>query len=303
MPAKKVTTAKGVKKNQAVSKAPKRPTKAKGVTPFIIQNHLLVGPQVTQKDTPNKSGEITPKYLVLHYTAGRSAQSSVNWLTHPASKASAHLVVGREGKITQLAPFNIKTWHAGKSNWDGIKFLNKCSIGIEIDNAGPMKQVGTKFQAWFGKEYPHSQVLQAQHKFDDESRWWHTYTEAQIAAVLELSRLLTSTYDLKEIVGHEDIAPTRKRDPGPAFPMEHLQAAGMGRGTETEEEQDECYRVTASALNVRKGPGREFEVVSGPIPLNTVVTLLEKRDRWFKVETNDEQDIEGWVFNKFLEAV
>ncbi|MDT7041347.1 N-acetylmuramoyl-L-alanine amidase [Candidatus Nitronereus thalassa] len=301
MPTRKTTPSK--KKKVSSSQRQRKSTSPKKAAPFTIQNHCLIGPKVRQKETPNKSGEITPKYLVFHYTAGRSAQSSVNWLTNPASKASAHLVLGRDGSITQLAPFNVKTWHAGVSNWDGVKFLNQCSIGIEMDNAGPLQQVGTTFKAWFGKEYPTSQALHAKHKLNEEPCWWHTYTEAQIDAALELARLLTSTYGLKEIVGHEDIAPERKRDPGPAFPLAHIQSAGMGRNTEAEEEHDECYRVTASALNIRKGPGRDFEAVSAPLPLGTMVTLLEKRDRWYKVETNDEQDIEGWVFNKFLEAV
>jgi len=264
---------------------------------------VLAGPQVIQRDTPNKSGEITPKYLVFHYTAGRSVHSSVNWMINPASKASAHIVLGRDGSITQLAPFNVKTWHAGLSHWDGIKYLNKCSISIEMDNAGPLTPVGTKYRAWFGKEYPVSQVLHAQHKLDAEPKWWHSYTSVQIETALELSRLLTSTYGLKEIVGHDDIAPERKRDPGPAFPLEHIKAAGLGRRTDDEEEQDECYQVTASALNIRTGPGRDFERVSSPLPFGTVVTLLDKRDRWCKIETNDEQDIEGWVYNKFLEAI
>jgi N-acetylmuramoyl-L-alanine amidase len=303
MPTRKRTPTTAKKKKAATTQRQKKSTPSKKTAPFTIHNHLLIGPKVTQKETPNKSGEITPKYLVFHYTAGRNAQSSINWLTNPASNASAHLILGRDGSITQLAPFNIKTWHAGVSNWDGIKYINQCSIGIEMDNAGPLNQVGTKFEAWFGTEYPASQVLHAKHKFDEEPRWWHTYTEAQIDAALELSRLLTSTYGLKEIVGHEDIAPDRKRDPGPAFPLSHIQAASIGRNTDTEEVKDERYRVTASSLNVRGGPGQEFEVVSAPLPLGTEVTILEKRDRWYKVETNDEQDIEGWVFNKFLEVV
>ncbi len=301
MPTRTISAATGSKKKRATSQGVKKTPTNKTATPLTIQNHLLIGPQVIQRETPNKSGEITPRYLVFHYTAGRSAQSSVNWMLNPASQASAHLVVDRDGAITQLAPFNIKTWHAGVSRWDGIKYLNKYSIGIEMDNAGPLNQIGTKYQAWFGKEYPASQVLRAQHKLDDEPRWWHTYTEAQIDAALELSRLLTSTYGLREIVGHEDIAPERKRDPGPAFPLDHIKAAGMGRRTDPQEENDESYRVTASALNVRKGPGRDFDLVSAPLPHGTLVTLLEKRDRWYRIETNDEQDIEGWVFNTFLE--
>lgn len=175
---------------------------------MAIQNHRLIGKQVTYTETPNKSGPIEPRYLVFHYTAGRSAQSSINWLTNPDAKASAHLIVGRDGKIAQLAPFNIKTWHAGRSHWDGLRGLNAHSIGIEVDNAGPLTKVGTTFKAWFGKEYPPNQVIHAKHKLEEEPRWWHAYTEVQITTSLELARLLVNEYHLKEVIGHEDIAPT-----------------------------------------------------------------------------------------------
>lgn len=270
---------------------------------YSVRDHLLIGPRVTYQETPNKSGPITPIYLVFHYTAGSSAKGSVNWLTNPASNASAHLVVGRNGTITQLAPFNVKTWHAGVSHWDGLKYLNRCSIGIEMDNAGPLKQVGTKFQSAFGREYPASQVLFAKHKWEEEPRWWHAYTETQLQIALNLSRLLTTTYGLKEILGHEDIAPDRKRDPGPAFPLDHLKSAGLGRNTDAQEDHEEYYTVTASSLNIRQGPGRDFDVVADPLPQGTRVTLLDKRDRWYKVETTDESDVEGWVYNKYLERV
>ena len=164
----------------------------------MIREHRLRGKGVTHVETPNKGGRIEPKYLVFHYTAGRNAQSSVNWLTNPDASASAHLVVGRDGKVTQLAPFTTKTWHAGRSHWDGLVGLNQHSIGIEIDNAGPLKLVGTKLQAWFGKTYPKSQAFHGKHKLEDEFRWWHAYTEIQIATAVELAKLLVKSYQLKE---------------------------------------------------------------------------------------------------------
>ena len=261
-----------------------------------IKDDRLVGSEVSFVETPNKGGDLSPRYLVFHYTAGRSATSSINWLTNPESKASAHLVLARDGTITQLAPFNIKTWHAGLSHWDGLSGLNSSSIGIEMDNAGPLKKVGDQYQAWFGTLYAEDRVVLAKHKLDDEPRWWHAYTETQIQKALELAQLLVRHYDLKDVVGHEDIAPDRKRDPGPAFPLAHVRAVVLGR----EEEERERYEVTASTLNIRSGPGVEFPPVAEPLKRGTEVVLLEKRDRWNKVELVKNGDIEGWVHNRFL---
>jgi N-acetylmuramoyl-L-alanine amidase len=261
-----------------------------------IVDDLLAGPGVTFVETPNKGGDFVPRYLVFHYTAGKSATSSVSWLTNPEAKASAHLVLARDGTITQLAPFNVKTWHAGISQWDGLSGLNSHSIGIEMDNAGPLKKVGDRYQAWFGTLYGKDQVVYAKHRLDEGFRWWHAYTEAQIQKALELARLLVRHYGLKDVVGHEDIAPDRKRDPGPAFPLEHIRSMVLGRN---EEERDR-YEVTASALNIRSGPGVEFPSVAEPLTRGTIVALLEKRDRWSKVELLENADIEGWVRNQFL---
>jgi N-acetylmuramoyl-L-alanine amidase len=264
-----------------------------------IKDDLLVGAGVSFVETPNKGGNLAPRYLVFHYTAGKSATSSVGWLTNPEAKASAHLVLARDGTITQLAPFTERTWHAGISHWDGLSGLNSHSIGIEMDNAGPLKKVGEKYQAWFGTLYGVDQVIHAKHRLDDESRWWHAYTEAQIQRALDLARLLVRHYGLKDVVGHEDIAPDRKRDPGPAFPLEHIRAMVLGRV----EEERERYEVTASALNIRSGSGVEFPPVAEPLTKGTIVALLEKRDRWSKVELLENGDVEGWVRNQFLKKV
>ncbi len=118
-----------------------------------IENHRFVGDKVTYRDTPNRGGALAPRYLVFHYTAGRSVESSVESLCtkKPSGNASAHIVLGRDGAIVQLAPFNVVTWHAGQSEWNGLVGLNSASIGIEMDNAGPMNRVGAGYVAWFGK--------------------------------------------------------------------------------------------------------------------------------------------------------
>jgi N-acetylmuramoyl-L-alanine amidase len=262
-----------------------------------IVNHRLQG--IMQKDTPNKGGLLEPKYLVFHYTSGRSAQESIDWLCNPEAKASAHLVVARDGSITQLVPFNAVAWHAGVSNWEGLSGLNHYSIGIEMDNAGRLTKVDNMFRAWFQSEYKAEEVIQATHKFEQAPAYWHAYTEVQIKTALDLASILVKTYGLRDIIGHEDIAPGRKSDPGPAFPLANISSRVMGRAGENAK----AYEVTVDSLNIRKGPGVEYEPVSSPLMKGTRVVLLEQKDRWSKVDVAGDNDIEGWVNNKFLKEI
>ena len=106
-------------------------------SPFSIVNHRLMGGGVVHlvsaKNTRRLEG---PDMIVLHYTAGTSAESSALFLTRPEVSASAHVVIGREGEVFQLVPFNIEAWHAGKSWYAGRGGVNRYSIGIELDKLG-----------------------------------------------------------------------------------------------------------------------------------------------------------------------
>ncbi|MFW6412754.1 MAG: N-acetylmuramoyl-L-alanine amidase [Oceanicaulis sp.] len=201
-----------------------------------IVNHRLLntdGTPVAFVRTPNQSGPITPRFLVIHFTAGRSLQSSVDWFSNPDAKASAHLVIGRDGAIVQTAGFNRKAWHAGKSSWNGIDGLNSCSIGIELDNAGELRRgEAGGWTAWFGAKIDAADVVVARHRSDPESKpasGWHDYPEARLDALGEAVRALHARYRFEDVLGHDDIAPGRKRDPGPAFPMAQFKARLLGR--------------------------------------------------------------------------
>ena len=162
--------------------------------------------------------------LVIHYTEGQSSAAAVSWLTSRKSKASAHLVIGRAGDITQLVSFDVVAWHTGPSSWKGKTRLSEYSLGIELDNPGMLKQSGGKWLAGFKKAYPESNLVKAAHKSGARTVGWHTYTQAQLEAAIEVSALLVRTYGITEIVGHDDISPGRKWDPGPAFPMEEFRS-------------------------------------------------------------------------------
>lgn len=183
-----------------------------------VQNHKLTrtdGSPVPYLPSPNVGGTLTrPRWLVMHYTAGRSAKESIDWLRNPQAKASAHLVIARDGSITQLVPFNVAAWHAGKSAWKGVPGLNQHSIGIELDNMGKLTRKGASWVSWQGVRVPDPDVY-----VDRAGVGWHSYPAAQLAAARLAASAIVASYRLWDIIGHSDISPGRKDDPGPAFPM------------------------------------------------------------------------------------
>jgi len=266
-----------------------------------IEDHRLVGEGVTFRATPNHAGPLRPRYLVFHYTAGRSCASSVESLCtrKPRDNASAHVVVGSDGRIVQLAPFNVITWHAGVSHWDGRIGLNSWSIGVEMDNAGRMERVGEKFVAWFGKEYSASEVMLAEHKHGGGIRPWHVYPQAQLARANQLAELLVHHYALDDVLGHEDIARGRKQDPGPAFPLADIAKRALRR-TGDSQATPARFLVNVDSLNIRKGPSASFDIVAPPLVEGVIVQLVQQGQRWSKVEVEGPPRIEGWVNNTFI---
>ncbi len=182
---------------------------------FSIVNHRLMGDGVVHlacvKNTRKLEG---PDMIVLHYTAGTSAESSSIFLTRPDVSASAHLVIGRKGEVFQLVPFHIEAWHAGKSWYAGRGGLNRYSIGIELDNLGKLRFSGDLFVAECGRVVLPDEVYTD--CSGDHPTCWHRYTERQIRVLQEICSLLEETYPIRDVVGHSVITP-RKIDPGPAL--------------------------------------------------------------------------------------
>ncbi len=137
--------------------------------------------------------------LVLHYTGMKTADEALARLTDPEAKVSAHYTVGRDGRVFRHVPEERRAWHAGVSWWSGERNVNARSIGIEIVNPG--------------------------HEFG-----YVPFTDEQIAAVVELSKGILSRHPIPpgRVVGHSDVAPARKEDPGELFPWKHLADNGIG---------------------------------------------------------------------------
>lgn len=272
---------------------------------MIIENNKLDRQSCEFVESPNNSGKFTeslPDTIVIHYTAGSSADSSVATLVNPRVKASAHLVIGRDGSATQLVPFDTIAWHAGKSAWADRAGLNKYSIGIELDNAGRLTKAGDQYTSWFGRTYPQEEVVRAVHRNEEQPSYWHRFTEDQITRTYEICSLLIEQYDIKTILGHEEISPGRKVDPGPAFPLDKLRDKLLHSDRRDEAEEEETTElsnpgvVTASLLNIRSGPTVSNQTISNPLQKGTVVNIIDESEDWYQVEVK----LKGWVSKKYI---
>ena len=155
----------------------------------------LYSPNFNRKKRSIKSIKI----IIIHYTGMQSERESILRLRDPKSKVSSHFVISRSGKIYRLVQDNKIAWHAGKSCWGKYKNLNKNSIGIELVNKG--------------------------HKFG-----YTNFKKKQLSSLIVICKKLIKKYKIKKknIIGHSDIAPLRKIDPGEKFPWEKMANNGIG---------------------------------------------------------------------------
>lgn len=154
------------------------------------------------KPSPNygeRIGGHAVDMILLHYTGMPDADGALARLCTDGSEVSAHYVVMDDGRVVQCVRETLRAWHAGVSSWAGETDINSCSIGIEIVNRG---------LDWGYPDYP----------------------SRQIAAVTALCRgiMLRHKIPARRVLGHSDVAPTRKKDPGEKFPWQSLAASGVG---------------------------------------------------------------------------
>ncbi|MDO9500446.1 N-acetylmuramoyl-L-alanine amidase [Falsiroseomonas sp.] len=269
-----------------------------------IENHRLK--DVPFDATPHMGREITPRFLVMHYTAGGSALNSVRAIRNRG--LSAHFFVDRDGAIIQTVPCNRLAHHAGPSQWRGHDGLNNCSIGIEIANLGwfdRKEAAGWTRSDLGGRCLPEPEVLIARHRNGGPSMGWEAYPEAQLKALAALTEAIRAAYpSIQEVVGHDDISPGRKLDPGPAFPLARFQHLGGAAGSGTLAENDlGAFEVSSrDNLNLRGGPGTGFTVL-GKLAPGTKLRVLREEGDWRLVDLQGDAVPDGFVHGAFLRRI
>jgi len=272
----------------------------------INEAGLLVEAKAMDSEAHSGPFAVPPTLLVMHYTA--SGPGALNDATHFArrgkSGASAHLIVGREGEMFQSVSMLDIAHHAGRSVWRGQTSCNKFSIGIEVDNWGPLTYQGENmFRAWPGTQVPSDSVYEGRHKNGGDYEYWEGYPETQLAFLDEVVETILAKYpSIQDIAGHDDIAPNRKEDPGPAFPMKRY----TDQLSKVCDDQPIQREVWASALNVRAEPNRGAAMMDfGPLPKGTHVDVLVDAGDWSYIQVGSIKDEQpeintGWVFDKYL---
>ena len=162
---------------------------------------------ITFTASPNfneRAADTAVNMIVLHYTGMESGEAALERMCDPEAKVSAHFLVWEDGRVSQLVGEDKRAWHAGVGGWQGDTDINSCSIGIEIVNGG--------------------------HNVPLEDGSLPPYPEQQIESLIALCDYLRATHIVPQtrIIGHSDIAPARKEDPGEHFPWAVLAENGLG---------------------------------------------------------------------------
>ena len=163
------------------------------------------------------------KYLIYHYTGMKNDKLAIKKLTNLNSNVSCHYYITETGKIIQMVPDSYVAWHAGKSNWGNHESLNGKSIGIEISNPG-------------------------------HEHGYRKFSDKQIKSLVRISKFIIKKYniDKNKILGHSDIAPLRKKDPGEKFPWKLLSKKKIGIWHDMDSKVLKSLRGKKSELKLNK---------------------------------------------------
>jgi len=209
--------------------------------------------KILQRPSPNfgdrTNSSIIDK-LIFHYTGMKSGKDSLVRMGDSTSEVSAHYFIDEDGTITQLVDEEKRAWHAGVSFWAGETDINGQSIGIELQNPG---------HEWGYREFPEQQI------------------DALVGLAIEV--LIRHAIPAKNVLGHSDIAPERKQDPGELFPWQRLAAMNVGYWPK--------YELEPTSPNIADCKLRENLSSFGynpESPLSDVVTAFQRHFRSTSVD-------------------
>ena len=216
--------------------------------------------------SPNFDERALPiSMAVIHYTEMETADAAIERLCDPEAKVSAHYLISRDGVVTRLVPEAKRAWHAGVSYWRGIRDVNSASVGIELDHPG--------------------------HKYG-----YGPFPDVQFEALVPLLARIVKEYDIPRanVVGHSDVAPQRKIDPGELFPWERLAEYNLCLPTPGIELGDPFDSDPAFYLALER---YGYDITDG----HKVVEAFQRRWRPRKIDGEIDGEIRAILFQLLLD--
>lgn len=239
-----------------------------------VRNHFLFidGVQVPYLPTPNHSGVMARiTSIVDHDTASNpfSPDGDIGWLRMPRAQASAHIIIGWDGKVVQLVPFNVVAWHAGPSRLGARVNYNSFAIGIEHDNPGYMDKIGEGVYQGVCRidtnQNPTLRVAPAPVQHNAKLvKYWLAYSPAQLEISAQIHLALKAAYPtIDEVVGHWQICPGRKTDTNPLFPLGRMRSLVVGNPSQS---------APQKVAEVANDPKVEVGVPAASVPAGYMAT-------------------------------
>lgn len=224
-----------------------------------LVHHVVPSPNCNDRKLP-----IT--MLVIHYTEMKPVETALDRLTDPEAGVSAHYLISEDGEVMQLVSETKRAWHAGASYWRGIKDVNSASIGIELDHPG--HELG-----------------------------YRGFAEAQFEALVPLVARIVEDYDIARanVVGHSDVAPIRKIDPGELFPWERLSEYGLCLPTPSKFEQADPFDNDGAFLLALERFG--YDITEGI----KAIEAFERRWRPERIEGKPDAQLGAILWQLLLE--
>lgn len=200
---------------------------------MIIQNHRLVASQSDERVSfrlDELGPPLRPEVAIIHYAVTQSAASTAATLK-AKDYLSCHVTIDNAGNLIQQVPFDRVAYHAGKSSYRGRDGCNAFSLGVEVSVPGPVfRQPGGTFRDIYGKPWA-GEAVEAQHKSGlAPKNWthWAVVSDRARDMLAHLVDLWRAEYGITDVVGHDDVSPGRKFDPGPCFDVGWLRAVVFG---------------------------------------------------------------------------